>query len=66
MSTTHHAPEIMAVWPLIGPGTLICADDFNVPPLEPGGKERIVDQFLHNIRVKMPNSGYQKVWQISG
>lgn len=65
-SAVHHALEIMAVRSLIGPGTLICVDDFNVPPLGPGGKGLIVDQFLHNIRAEVLYSGYQKLWRMPG
>ncbi|EHH67363.1 hypothetical protein [Gluconobacter morbifer] len=65
-SAIHHAKELIAARPLIGPGTLICVDDFNVPPLGPGGKGLIVDQFMHGIRAELLFSGYQKVWQMPG
>ncbi|WP_148301070.1 hypothetical protein [Asaia platycodi] len=37
-SAIHHAMEVMAAKNLIGPGTILCIDDFNVSPLGPGGK----------------------------
>lgn len=65
-SAIHHATEMMAARGLIGPGTFICVDDFNVSPLGPGGKGLIVDQFLHTIRAHELYSGYQKIWQVPG
>lgn len=63
-SAIHHAKELMAASRLIGPGTIVCVDDFNVPPLDEGGKGLIVDQFMHAIRANVLHSGYQKIWQI--
>lgn len=64
-SATHHAMEIMAARNLIGPGTIVCVDDFNVPPLGPGGKGLIVDQFMKSINAEVLYSGYQKIWIIT-
>jgi len=64
-SATHHAMEIMAARNLIGPGTIVCVDDFNVPPLGPGGKGLIVDQFMESINANVLYTGYQKVWIIT-
>ncbi|GBQ68410.1 hypothetical protein AA103196_1937 [Ameyamaea chiangmaiensis NBRC 103196] len=64
-SAIHHATEMMAARGLIGPGTLICVDDFDVPPLGPGGKGLIVDQFMHGVRADVLFSGYQKVWRVA-
>lgn len=63
-SAIHHAMEVMAARGLIGPGTVLCIDDFNVEPLGPGGKGLIVDQFLTTINAEVLYSGYQKVWRI--
>ena len=63
-SAIHHALELMAARNLIGPETLICVDDFNVPPLGAGGKGLIVDQFMHSIRAEVIYSGYQKIWKM--
>ncbi|MCW4584341.1 hypothetical protein [Gluconacetobacter entanii] len=64
-SATHHAMEVMAARNLMGPGTILCIDDFDVPPLGPGGKGLIVDQFMKSVNAEVLYSGYQKVWRIS-
>ncbi|MFT8978870.1 hypothetical protein [Gluconobacter oxydans] len=64
-SAMHHAMELMAARHLLGPGTILCIDDFDVAPLGPGGKGLIVDRFLDTIRAEVLYSGYQKVWRIS-
>jgi hypothetical protein len=61
-SAIHHALELTAVRPLIGPGTVVCVDDYAVG--ETGGKGMIVDRFLSNIRAQVLYSGYQKVWRL--
>ena len=64
-SAIHHAMELMAARRLLGQGTILCIDDFDVAPLGPGGKGLIVDRFLDTIRADVLYSGYQKVWRIS-
>jgi len=64
-SAVHHAMEIMAARDLLGPGTIVCVDDFDVPPLGPGGKGLIVDQFLKTVRAEVIYSGYQKIWRLN-
>ncbi|QDH13362.1 hypothetical protein E3E12_03145 [Formicincola oecophyllae] len=64
-SAMHHAMEVMAARRLIGPGTLLCIDDFNVPPLGPGGKGLIVNEFLNAINAEVLYSGYQKIWRVA-
>ncbi len=61
-SAIHHALELTAVRPLVGPGTVICVDDYAVG--SKGGKGMIVDRFLSNIRAKVLYSGYQKIWRL--
>jgi len=63
-SAIHHAMEVMAARNLIGAGSILCIDDFNVPPLGPGGKGLIVDRFMENINAEVIYSGYQKIWKI--
>jgi len=63
-SAIHHAMEVMAARNLIGAGSIVCIDDFNVPPLGPGGKGLIVDKFMENINAEVIYSGYQKIWKI--
>ncbi|MBO1362100.1 hypothetical protein J2D73_20190 [Acetobacter sacchari] len=63
-SAIHHAMELMAARRLLGPGSIVCIDDFDVPPLGPGGKGLIVDEFFNTIRAEVLYSGYQKVWRI--
>ena len=62
-SAIHHALELAAVRPLIGPGTLVCVDDYGIGP-HAGGKGLILDQFFTNIRAKVVYSGYQRVWLV--
>ena len=47
---------------LVGPGTVICVDDYAVG--SKGGKGMIVERFLSNIRAKVLYSGYQKIWRL--
>lgn len=61
-SAIHHALELTAVRPLVGPGTVICVDDYAVG--SKGGKGMIVERFLSNIRAKVLYSGYQKIWRL--
>jgi len=63
-SAIHHATEMMAARALIQEGTIICVDDFDVPPLGAGGKGLIVDQFMVSIGAKLLYSGYQKIWKL--
>ncbi|UMM63557.1 hypothetical protein [Aristophania vespae] len=63
-SAIHHATEMMAARRLISEGTLICVDDFNVPPLGEGGKGMIIDQFMSSIGAEVLYSGYQKIWRV--
>lgn len=65
-SAIHHAMELMAARSLIGPGTIICVDDYNVGALGEGGKGMIVNQFMDAIRAEVLYSGYQKIWKIPG
>jgi hypothetical protein len=60
-SAIHHALELTAARPLIGPGSLICVDDYAVGSA--GGKGMIVDKFFAAIRAKVLYSGYQKIWR---
>ncbi|WP_025886081.1 hypothetical protein [Asaia prunellae] len=63
-SAVHHATEMMAARGLIGEGTIICVDDFDVPPLGAGGKGLIVDQFMNSVGARLLYSGYQKIWEL--
>ncbi|AXY23295.1 hypothetical protein CD178_02548 [Komagataeibacter saccharivorans] len=63
-SAIHHSMEVMAARRLIGPGTILCIDDFNVPPLGPGGKGLIVDRFMESVNAEVLYVGYQKIWRV--
>jgi hypothetical protein len=65
-SAIHHAMELMAARSLIGPGTIICVDDYNVGTLGEGGKGMIINSFMDAIRADVLYSGYQKIWRIPG
>ncbi len=62
-SAIHHAMELIAAQPLIGPGTLVCVDDYGVGP-QVGGKGLLLDQYFSAIRAEVLHSGYQKVWRL--
>jgi hypothetical protein len=61
-SAIHHALELMAAGPLLGPGTLVCVDDYGIGA--DGGKGMIVDRFFANVAAPVVYSGYQKVWRV--
>lgn len=61
-SAIHHGLELTAARPLIGPGTLICVDDYAAG--SGGGKGMIVERFLSNIGAKVLYAGYQKIWRM--
>lgn len=63
-SAIHHAMELTAARPLIGPGTIVCVDDYCLGG-EAGGKGLILDQFFTSIRAEVLHSGYQKIWLLS-
>jgi hypothetical protein len=61
-SAIHHAMELAAARPLIGPGTVVCVDDYGLGA--EGGKGMILDRFFAAIRAEVLYSGYQKVWRV--
>ena len=61
-SAIHHALELAAVSPLIGPGTIVCVDDYGIG--SEGGKGMILDRFFSTIRAEEIYCGYQKVWRV--
>ena len=61
-SAIHHALELAAASPLIGPGTIVCVDDYGIGP--EGGKGMILDRFFSTIRAEEIHCGYQKVWRV--
>lgn len=58
-SAIHHAMELAAARPLIGPGTVVCVDDYGDSG---GGKGLILDQFFSSLRTEVLHTGYQKAW----
>jgi hypothetical protein len=62
-SAVHHALELAAVRPLIGPGTLVCVDDYAVGSTA-GGKGMILDKFFASIPAEVLYSGYQRIWSV--
>jgi hypothetical protein len=61
-SAIHHALELTAARPLIGPGTVVCVDDYGFG--EDGGKGMILDRFFSITRAEVVYSGYQKAWRV--
>jgi hypothetical protein len=62
-SAIHHAMELMAVNTLIGPGTLVCVDDYCVDS-QVGGKGLLLDPYFSRIRAEVLYSGYQRIWRV--
>lgn len=60
-SAIHHMMELTAAGPLIGPGTIVCIDDYGIAN---GGKGIIVDRYLASIRAHELYRGYQKIWRL--
>ena len=63
-SAIHHLMELTAARPLIGPGTIVCVDDYAVGE-QRGGKGLLLDKFFTDIRAEVFHSGYQKAWRIT-
>jgi len=63
-SGIHHLMELTAARPLIGPGTIVCVDDYEVGE-QPGGKGLLLDKFFSEIRAEVLHSGYQKAWRFT-
>jgi hypothetical protein len=61
-SAIHHALELAAASPLIGPGTIVCVDDYGIG--SEGGKGMILDRFFSKIRAQVLHCGYQKMWRV--
>jgi len=62
-SAIHHALELMAARTLLGPGTIVCVDDYGFG--ESGGKGMILDMFFSTVRAEVVYAGYQKVWRVT-
>lgn len=65
-SATHHILELVAVRPLLVPGTIVCVDDYALDGCEPGGKGQMIDMFMNSIYAEVVYTGYQKIWKIPG
>ncbi len=63
-SAIHHLMELTAARPLIGPGTIVCVDDYEVGE-QRGGKGLLLDRFFSEIRAEVLYSGYQKAWRFT-
>lgn len=63
-SAIHHLMELAAARPLIGPGTIVCVDDYEVGD-QRGGKGYLLDKFFSEIKAEVLHSGYQKAWRFS-
>jgi hypothetical protein len=62
-SAIHHILELTAVRSLIGPGTIVCVDDYALGSA--GGKGMILDKFFSSIRAEVLYVGYQKIWRVT-
>jgi hypothetical protein len=61
-SAIHHVLELAAARSLIGPGTIVCVDDYGIG--SEGGKGMILEKFFSSIRASVLYCGYQKVWRV--
>jgi hypothetical protein len=61
-SAIHHAMELIAAQPLVGPDTIVCVDDYSVQS-EVGGKGLLLDLYFSRVRAEVLHSGYQKMWR---
>lgn len=61
-SAIHHAMELTAAASLVGPGTIVCVDDYGVG--SGGGKGMLLDKFFSRVRALEVYRGYQKVWRV--
>lgn len=62
-SAIHHIMELTAARALLGPGTIVCVDDYGAG--SEGGKGMILDMFFSAIRAEVVYAGYQKVWRVA-
>ncbi len=63
-SAIHHLMELTAARPLIGPGTIVCVDDYEIGE-QRGGKGLLLDKFFSEVRAEVLYSGYQKAWRFT-
>ena len=64
-SAQHHLMELAAAAPLLGPGSLVMVDDYDVPGVGAvGGKGLLVDAYLGAIDATVLYSGYGKLWRV--
>jgi hypothetical protein len=63
-SAVHHLMELTAARPLIGPGTIVCVDDYEIGE-QRGGKGLLLDKFFSEIRAEVIYCGYQKAWRFT-
>jgi hypothetical protein len=61
-SAIHHAMELTAAQPLIGPHTIVCVDDY-MADTHVGGKGLLLDLYFSRVRATVLYSGYQKMWR---
>jgi hypothetical protein len=61
-SAIHHALELISARSLIGPGTIVCVDDYGLGA--DGGKGMILNKFFSSVRAEVLYEGYQKAWRI--
>jgi hypothetical protein len=62
-SAIHHSLELTAANTLIGPGTLVCVDDYCVDS-QVGGKGLLLDRYFARTRAEVVYSGYQRIWRV--
>ena len=64
-SAEHHLMELVAAAPMLGSGSLVMVDDYDVPGVgSVGGKGLLVDAYLAAIDATVLHAGYAKLWRI--
>lgn len=57
-SAIHHMKELTAAWPLLGPGSIVCVDDYGGGE----GKGTLLDDLFLNLNIPVLAEGLQKAW----
>lgn len=64
-SAQHHLMELTAAAPMLGPGSLVMVDDYDVPGVGAlGGKGLLVDAYMGAIGATALHTGYAKLWRL--
>ncbi len=64
-SARHHLMELTAAAPMLGSGSLVMVDDYDVPGIgSVGGKGLLVDAYMGAVGATVLHTGYAKLWRL--